>query len=312
MTKEVTDQYRESDIISSHTLDNESQYQCCVERKRLYSYEELPRYLRDNNWVITGYRAYYSYPESWRSLFEKHNETFNVWSHIVGALIIIYLIIYSWVAPIHPLITTEERLILTAFLLLQMYTMATSSLYHLHLCVDEKAFRFWGCMDFSGISASIGSCSLTVSYFLLHCESGMRVFWLCALIFPNMVGIIGPMFERWSSTEFRTTRSMIYFFSGLAAIGPFIYFDLQHGMKQFPNSPENPVLSILTSMSIQFLIGMIVYETRIPERFGPGKFDFLGNSHQIWHIFVVTGTMTMYNGIVGLIMWKLDDKCPIQ
>ncbi len=34
--------------------------------------------------------------------------------------------------------------------------------------------------------------------------------------------------------------------------------------------------------------------TKFPERLYPGKFDLLGNSHQIFHIFVIIAALTYY------------------
>ena len=32
---------------------------------------------------------------------------------------------------------------------------------------------------------------------------------------------------------------------------------------------------------------LIIQQSRIPERLSPGKFDYLGSSHQIFHVLVV-------------------------
>ena len=42
-------------------------------------------------------------------------------------------------------------------------------------------------------------------------------------------------------------------------------------------------------MGLFYCLGPLVYATRIPERWLPGKFDFAGHSHQLFHILVVAG-----------------------
>jgi adiponectin receptor len=60
-------------------------------QKRLDSYTSLAdegfAYLGDNSYIHHGYRLHYSVSECFHSLFELHNETINVWTHLIGSLI---------------------------------------------------------------------------------------------------------------------------------------------------------------------------------------------------------------------------------
>jgi adiponectin receptor len=50
---------------------------------------------------------------------------------------------------------------------------------------------------------------------------------------------------------------------------------------------------ILKSLTVYFG-GAILYANRIPERWFPGMFDYVGGSHNIWHIAVVAGILFHY------------------
>lgn len=50
----------------------------------LRSWKALPAYLQDNEFIRTGYRAELSLAQCLMSLFSVHNETGNVWSHLIG------------------------------------------------------------------------------------------------------------------------------------------------------------------------------------------------------------------------------------
>ena len=54
----------------------------------LRSWSTLPGYLRDNEYIITGYRANWSVRDTLRSLFLLHNETGNVWTHLLGGCVL--------------------------------------------------------------------------------------------------------------------------------------------------------------------------------------------------------------------------------
>ena len=41
----------------------------------LYSFKQVPKYLQDNEFILSGYRSGYSMLQVWVSLFRIHNET---------------------------------------------------------------------------------------------------------------------------------------------------------------------------------------------------------------------------------------------
>lgn len=59
--------------------------------KRLLLLEELPKDRRENEYVLSGYRFYRSTKDCLRSLFKLHNETLNIWSHLLGFIFFSYL-----------------------------------------------------------------------------------------------------------------------------------------------------------------------------------------------------------------------------
>ena len=59
-------------------------------------YEEAPDYLKDNEYIKTGYLLNcHSLSKVFRSLFKCHNETINIWTHLLGALTAVCLIFFT-------------------------------------------------------------------------------------------------------------------------------------------------------------------------------------------------------------------------
>ena len=61
-------------------------------RAKLRNYRQLPDYLRDNEYILSHYRANYGIVQSLWSLFFLHNETGNIWSHLIGRILILVLV----------------------------------------------------------------------------------------------------------------------------------------------------------------------------------------------------------------------------
>ena len=60
------------------------------------SFQEAPKFIQDNEYIKNGYILYCNtYKKTFLSLFICHNETVNIWSHLLGALYFIFLIWYT-------------------------------------------------------------------------------------------------------------------------------------------------------------------------------------------------------------------------
>ncbi|XP_030468806.2 heptahelical transmembrane protein 1-like [Syzygium oleosum] len=66
-------------------------------RYALVSFWELPEYMKDNEFILHHYRANWPLAEAALSLFRWHNETVNVWTHLIGFLVFLGLTVANFV-----------------------------------------------------------------------------------------------------------------------------------------------------------------------------------------------------------------------
>jgi len=67
----------------------------CVRTWHLLTYEALPEWLADNQFIKTGYRVNLGWRLSAKSICKLHNETMNVWTHLTGFAFVLVLLILT-------------------------------------------------------------------------------------------------------------------------------------------------------------------------------------------------------------------------
>ncbi|KAK1403629.1 hypothetical protein POM88_003234 [Heracleum sosnowskyi] len=63
--------------------------------KRLMKYDDLPEYLQDNEFILDYYRCEWPLKDLVSSTFAWHNETLNIWTHLIGFMVFLTLTVLS-------------------------------------------------------------------------------------------------------------------------------------------------------------------------------------------------------------------------
>lgn len=61
---------------------------------RLVSYEELPEYMKENEFILNHYRSEWPLLHAFLSVFSWHNETINIWTHLLGFFLFLGLTLW--------------------------------------------------------------------------------------------------------------------------------------------------------------------------------------------------------------------------
>ena len=89
-----------------------------VDKKLILLWHELSPWQQDNHYIQSGYRAQSnSYSKSWKSLGYLHNETVNIYTHLIGALLaaISSLLLYNTLPPRYPTATREDVYVFSCY-----------------------------------------------------------------------------------------------------------------------------------------------------------------------------------------------------
>jgi len=143
-----------SQIVQGDSNCEQHQGDECKDDSRLRHWHEVPEYMQFNEFIRSGYRANFSWEMCLKSLFQMHNETGNIWSHLLGALLFFFFSLKAlyqdlWEQPFW------GGVCFITFLISAQYAFGTSTLYHLFMAHSEHTLCSFLRMDYSGIAALI-------------------------------------------------------------------------------------------------------------------------------------------------------------
>lgn len=162
-----------------------------------------------------------------------------------------------------------------------------SACFHIFMCCSQHTFECAQKCDHLGIVVGFW-CSTSAFSMLYFCQAvSWYVIGATILVFPAAWLIL------YNYPPSRLFRTLVYVLLGLYNIAPLVHYI--HVVDRC-----TMVCWYVSMWALCFLIGALIYATRIPEVFFPGKFDFFGHSHQIWHLLVIAGFFFQFLQIQAL------------
>jgi adiponectin receptor len=261
------------------------------EQGGLLNIYDIPEPWKINYNIIHGYRFNASLTDCLRSTFTPSNELFNIWSHAIGLVIVLFLAFYLYPSSDHfNLSTKTDVFIAGVFFFAACKCLICSTIWHtFNSIAEQRLIERFACVDYTGISVLIAASIMTTEYTAFYCEPGYRWFWMSTTAGFGLAGTILP----WNPTFNRADLSWVrvLFYVGLAATGFFPVFQVAHWRGwDWVVVFYSP---IIRSLAV-YLAGAILYTLQVPERWFPGVFDYVGWSHNIWHLAVVAGILFHY------------------
>ncbi|XP_026885487.1 progestin and adipoQ receptor family member 3a isoform X2 [Electrophorus electricus] len=277
---------------------------------RLYTYEQVPGFLRENPYITDGYRAYLTSRLCIKSLFILSNETVNIWSHLLGFLLFFLLGLYDMIAVL-PVIgaTREDYVIYSIGLFCYQVCMLCSVGYHLFCCHrSEKTSRRWMALDYAGISIGTLGCYVPGIFYAFYCNNYWRQVYLVMVLAMTLGLFFAQIHPHYLTKQWQKLRSVI--FCSVAAYGlvPTLHWIWLSG--GFGSAVVQVFAPRVLVMYLFAAAAFVFYLSKVPERYFPGQLNYVGSSHQVWHILVVLMFYWWHQSALFITSFRHTNPCP--
>lgn len=186
-----------------------------------------------------------------------------------------------------------------------MFCLLASSVCHLLTCHSENLAVLLMRVDYAGIATMIVTSFYPPIYYNFQCAPMWQFIYLGAI---SVMGIItlGVLFApSLQSGKYRPFRALMFMSMGVVGLIPTI-----HGAMMNWNEPLCPLTVVHEGvMTGCYVLGTVIYVTRIPERWRPGWFDLGGHSHSVFHILVIAGAYAHYQATLLFLEWRDSKGC---
>nr|CAD1837778.1 unnamed protein product [Ananas comosus var. bracteatus] len=282
----------------------------CHEHKcELIGYDALPDFLKHNEFILDYYRSEWPLKEAFLSIFSIHNETLNVWTHLIGFFLFLSLaILTATMVPTRRYEDDDERE--RAVAVLRVHGRG-----HV-LPADEQrlppAVVPLGARLLRAAPAGLRGHRGAHRHLLLPARLLLlRLRPLARTIYVSLITTVGaavvvvsltPAFER---PRFRQARAALFACMGLSGLVPIL-----HKVAVYGDRPEAMAATAYEmGMGACYAVGVALYAARVPERWMPGMFDIAGHSHQLFHVLVIAGAYCHYLAGLVYLRWRDVDGC---
>ncbi|XP_076027002.1 membrane progestin receptor beta [Genypterus blacodes] len=252
---------------------------------------QVPNLFREP-YILSGYRPA---NQDWRcyllSLFQRHNESLNVWTH----LLVVPLLLLRWWANVGALGYTLDAnsLPLALFMASALTYLSFSVAAHLFQSHSEISHYFFFFMDYVGVAVYQYGCALGFYFYAstpAWRESCVGQLFLPGAAFLGWLSCAGCCFAKCRYKRPYPLQRKICQLIPTSLAYAWDISPVMHRLFTVSWSQEQSLVFHALQI-VTFLLSALFFAYPVPERLFPGHCDFVGQGHQIFHIFLSLCTL---------------------
>ncbi|XP_056134877.1 membrane progestin receptor gamma-B [Lampris incognitus] len=288
-----------------------------IKLPRVFTINQVPKVFHEDS-IMSGYRhPCSSATDCILSLFQLTNETLNIWTHFLPTwyflwkLLTVVLMQAAW--------QDSFTWPLVVFLLSCCVYPLASSCAHTFSIMSVRARHICFFFDYGALSFySLGS-AITYSAYVFPDKWVNSIFHQCYIpmaVLNTVICTTLACYSRFPECQSPRFGKVLRIF---AFAFPYLFDNIPLFYRVFlcvgEGCTDNDT-SVLHyhHINLAFLTGFL-FATHLPERLAPGSFDYIGHSHQLFHVCGILGTHFQMNAIeqdmVTRRQWLLTHSLPI-
>mmetsp|Transcript_11162 Transcript_11162/g.27380 ORF Transcript_11162/g.27380 Transcript_11162/m.27380 type:complete len:307 (-) Transcript_11162:1538-2458(-) len=259
---------------------------------RLRKRDEVPFWLAFNPYILGGYRSDLTVGQCVRSIFMLHNETGNIWTHLLPIFNLVSLYVKPGIWP-------DAPFTFLAATLPSIICLVCSIIYHSFMPLpSHKTYDRLLLVDY----LSVFNVMLWPTAFLIngsfHCQETAR---------PTLLALYGVVAAAMLVVAVRANTAA----KRLVPFGVMSAFRLSLQIARAAVGQASPRGSMFFLFVEVFGIGGgLLNATRYPEKRWPGMFDTWFNSHQVMHVLTATAQVCVWKAAEADRAWWAVTACP--
>lgn len=252
---------------------------------------EVPHYFRER-YVSTGYRPL---NQNWRyyllSLFQGHNETINIWTHLLAFLV--FLVKFRQLAETVDFVGDPHSWPLLILVLSSMTYTAFSVVAHLLGGKSELCHYAFFFLDYVGV-AQYQYGSAVVHFYYAVDESlhrDVHGIFMPAATLLSCLSCLGCCYGKYCNHSLPSWVRKVCQVVPSALAYIWDNSPVAKRLLSWSTASDDPALLYHFGQVAFFLSCAFFFTVPLLERWFPGRCDFVGQSHQVFHIFLSCCTL---------------------
>ncbi|XP_074481289.1 membrane progestin receptor beta-like [Sebastes fasciatus] len=268
---------------------------------------DVPPLFRER-FILSGYRPV---GLSWRcyglSLFQVHNETLNVWSHLLAA-VCVALRFTAFAGPEGQGFSVDvSSLPLVLYVLSAVTYLSCSAAAHLLQSHSERSHYSLFFLDYVGVAVYQYGSALAL------CLYSSDAAWTQSML--GQVFLPAAALLAWFSCaaccyaklRFRRPYPLRRKLCQVVPMGAAYLLDISpvaHRLATSPRWTSSSGLQLHFLQMVLFLLSAFFFSCPVPERFSPGRYDIVGHGHQLFHVLLSLCTLAQQEALFRDFLWR--------
>jgi adiponectin receptor len=258
-------------------------------KPQLCNFETLPKWYQDNPYIRTSYRPVSnSYQACIHSLTYLHNETINIYTHLLPAILLALLLptLQIHISRLYVTAPWTDRLMLTLTPMAALATLSLSSTYHTLMNHSAPVSSSCLLLDYTGILGLILASFVSGIYVGFYDSAPHRyLYWgmILSLLGITCTLVLHP---RLQGPLYRAHRTAAFVLTALSGFAPVVHGCAHYGVSE---AFWRRGVAWWLLEGWWYGLGAVFFATRYPEKRVRVSCDVIGASHQVFHVCVLLG-----------------------